>query len=663
MPVLELAQEPVCRRERQVRVLRELGQRHPRVGLVETGRGGRARERSRSPARVAHVPSWPSTVPTPSTGRKSSLPTPGLLWHGRAGADLVRRHRLREACPVAVVVRNTPRTDLAVVDGLGALGVATVHEAQGRTGLLRSRHAADLPAGTRRRQRADLRGGPRRQLDDPRRGRAGPAGRHPGGDARPARARTAISATCSPTSLRGARRARAGHRRRRARRRRPDRDAASRSGRRRSPRRARSRRRRATCRPRSCAPARTISPGDVIVADDDGVVVVARARTPPTVLARRRDARGQGGDQARRLQAGELGLDIYDMRERLAEQGPALRRLRRMTPVSQTAIPLLGDARRHVEGRCISWPRTCPPTARRATPCCWRPWARRTRARSTAWAAPHPLTTKVAVVAESSRDGRRRRLPVPAGVVATGARSPTARTAATCSPASARSRSSTGWCAAAGDVTPVAHLHGQHRDHGRRRTSRRRAARCATTATPASTACPAPPRRSRIEFRRHRRLELRRAAADRQRRRRRSTASRSPASTTACRCVVHRAPPTSALTGYETPAELEANAELTAPDRGDPARGRAADEPRRRHRQDGAEDEPARRRPRHGGAVCTRTFIPHRVHDAIGVLGAVTVATACLLPGSVAARGRGASGQPATADRASRSSTPPASSP
>ena len=38
-----------------------------------------------------------------------------------------------------------------------------------------------------------------------------------------------------------------------------------------------------------------------------------------------------------------------------------------------------------------------------------------------------------------------------------------------------------------------------------------------------------------------------------------------------------------------------------------------------------------------GGAVCVRSFIPHRAHATIGVLGAVSVATACLLRGSPAA--------------------------
>ena len=46
---------------------------------------------------------------------------------------------------------------------------------------------------------------------------------------------------------------------------------------------------------------------------------------------------------------------------------------------------------------------------------------------------------------------------------------------------------------------------------------------------------------------------------------------------------------------------------------------------------------------RHGGTFHTRTFIPHRVHEAIGVLGAVSVATACVTPGSVAAQVAGLS--------------------
>jgi 4-oxalomesaconate tautomerase len=50
--------------------------------------------------------------------------------------------------------------------------------------------------------------------------------------------------------------------------------------------------------------------------------------------------------------------------------------------------------------------------------------------------------------------------------------------------------------------------------------------------------------------------------------------------------------------------------------------------------------------PRAGGAIATRTFIPHRCHKTIGVLGAVSVATACLIEGTpahgLAARGEGA---------------------
>lgn len=50
--------------------------------------------------------------------------------------------------------------------------------------------------------------------------------------------------------------------------------------------------------------------------------------------------------------------------------------------------------------------------------------------------------------------------------------------------------------------------------------------------------------------------------------------------------------------------------------------------------------------PTQGGTLCTRTFIPHRCHDAIGVLGAVSVATAALVPGTPAAEVSSPSGDP-----------------
>ncbi len=90
------------------------------------------------------------------------------------------------------------------------------------------------------------------------------------------------------------------------------------------------------------------------------------------------------------------------------------------------------------------------------------------------------------------------------------------------------------------------------------------------------------------------------------------------------------------ITGQETPAELEANDEL-----------------RRRLEEIRLAAGPLMNLgdvtsltvpkltmvspPVAGGSIGTRTFIPHRCHDAIGVLGAVSVATAALVPGTPAA--------------------------
>jgi 4-hydroxy-4-methyl-2-oxoglutarate aldolase len=63
-----------------------------------------------------------------------------------------------------------------------------------------------------------------------------------------------------------------------------------------------------------------VNPGDVVVADDDGVVIVRRADVEHVVEASR--ARADLEEQkALRLAKGELGLDIYNMRGRLAEKG------------------------------------------------------------------------------------------------------------------------------------------------------------------------------------------------------------------------------------------------------------------------------------------------------------------------------------------------------
>ncbi len=102
-------------------------------------------------------------------------------------------------------------------------------------------------------------------------------------------------------------------------------------------------------------------------------------------------------------------------------------------------------------------------------------------------------------------------------------------------------------------------------------------------------------------------------------------------------CIVFKAQDVGA-SGYETREEMEADAFAPIREKIEAIRLAAGE---RMNLGDVTEKSVPKMTlvapPRNGGAVTTRVFIPHRAHASIGVLGAVTAATACLVEGSPAA--------------------------